>query len=140
RAPRATALLAAVFTASTLFTLLVGGIVLAVAAVFYRGPLHHPGLVGDPALPMAGYVFVTSSAFNLDTGLAAFRAAGALFWIRLNQGVGFVLCALALSFVAPDATSLVVAGIASYAVALAHRALALRPLLTLRLSRAELRD
>jgi O-antigen/teichoic acid export membrane protein len=140
RAPRATALLGAVFTASTLFTALVGGLVLLAAAALYRGPLDHPEVVGDAALAMAGYVFVTSSAFNLDTGLAAFRAAGALFWIRLNQGVGFVVCALALSFTAPDATSLVLAGIVSYALALAHRALALRPLLTLRLSRAELRD
>jgi O-antigen/teichoic acid export membrane protein len=140
RAPRATALLAAVFTASTLFTALVGGLVLIAAAALYRGPLDHPELVGDAALAMAGYVLVTSSAFNLDTGLAAFRAAGALFWIRLNQGVGFLACALAFSFLAPDATSLVLAGIVSYAVALAHRMLALRPLLSLRISRAELRD
>jgi O-antigen/teichoic acid export membrane protein len=140
RAPRATALLAAVFTASTLFTVLVGTLVLAAAAVLYRGPLGHPELVGDTALAMAGYVFVTSSAFNLDTGLAAFRAAGALFWIRLNQGVGFVVCAVVLSFTASDATSLVLAGIVSYAVALLHRALALKPLIPLRISRAQLRD
>lgn len=140
RAPRATALLAAVFTASTLFTALVGGLVLAVAVALYRGPLDHPELVGPAVLAMAGYVLVTSSCFNLDTGLAAFRAAGALFWIRLNQGVTFVVCAVALSFAAPDATSLVLAGIVSYAISLAHRALALRPLLPLRITRAQLRD
>ncbi|HEX5146829.1 MAG TPA: hypothetical protein VFV85_07380 [Conexibacter sp.] len=140
RAPRATALLAAVFTASTLFTILVGGIVLAVAVALYRGPLHHPEVVGDTVLAMAGYVFVTSSCFNLDTGLAAFRAAGALFWIRLNQGVGFVVCTIAFSFTAPDATSLVLAGIVSYAIALVHRGFALAPLLPLRISRAQMRD
>ena len=54
---------------------LVGTLLVAVA--LYRGTLGHPELVGDTALAMAGYVLVTSSCFNLDTGLAAFRAAGA---------------------------------------------------------------
>ncbi|HYV16563.1 MAG TPA: lipopolysaccharide biosynthesis protein [Conexibacter sp.] len=140
RAPRVTALVAAVFAASTALTLVVGALGFVVAAALYRGPLHHPDLVRATGVAMAGYVLVTNSCFNLDTVLAAFRAARALFWIRLGQGLAFLACAVAFGLASPSAMSLVLAGIVSYALSLVHRIVALRPLMRLRIARAELRD
>jgi O-antigen/teichoic acid export membrane protein len=140
RSPRITALSGAVFALSVLVTVVVAGLGLLAAVRLYEGPLDHPEVVGDAALAMAGYVVLTNTSFMADTVLAAFRAATALYWIRLHQALMTLALSIALGvLVAPDATSLVLAGIGGYATALVHRCLALRSFLTLRVSRAEWR-
>lgn len=139
REPRVTQLFAAVFTFSGLLTACVGLIVAAISVWAFRGPLDTPDLVAPMLVSMAGYVFVTNTGWNIDSIFAAFVAGRQLFWVRLHEAISFVVLATAAGILWKSVWGMVVAMIGSSATALVHRALAARPFLRLRLSRAEYR-
>lgn len=140
RAPRVTGLFCAVFAFSMGLTIVIGLAAIAVSALLFNGPIDQPGLVAPAIASIGGFIFLTNPSWNLDAIFSAFLAGRQLFWIRLHEAVAFILIALGLGLVWKDVWSLVIATAGAVASALIHRLIAVRPLMSARVSRAELRD
>jgi O-antigen/teichoic acid export membrane protein len=138
RAPRVTGLFYATLAFSTVLTVVVAAVVLAITWLLFDGPVGHPELFGPAVANTAAFVVLTNTAWNLDTLLSAFRAGRQLFWVRLNQALAYLVVAIALGIVAPTVWGLVAATAASWTVSLAHRLVAIRPFARARIARAEL--
>jgi O-antigen/teichoic acid export membrane protein len=133
RDPRVTELWAAVFTFSSALTAalsVVGGLA---CSLIFRGPLHHPALVAPMLVSLAGYAVVTNTGWNVDSIFCAFVAGRQLFWVRLHEAVSFFVIAIAIGIAWHSVWGLVIATIGGSLSALAHRVLAARPFLRLRL-------
>lgn len=139
RIPRVTGLFAAVMTFSTGLTVLVGALMSVAVFFVLHGPVHQPGLFLPAGALLAGYVAVTNVCWNLDMVFGAFRAGRALFWVRLTQALGYLVIAVTLGFIGPSIWGLVIATVGSWAISLVHRAIAVRGLMRLRVSRRDLR-
>lgn len=139
RHPRITQMFAAVFTFSTALTLAVAAILALVCALVFPGPIDRPQLLAPALVSIAGYVLVTNNGWNLDSVLSAFVAGRALFRVRVNEALGFIVLATAFGLIEKSVWGLVAAAIGSSAIALVHRVIAVRPFLRGRLTRAEYR-
>jgi O-antigen/teichoic acid export membrane protein len=140
RAPRVTALFQAVMAFSFALTLVMAVPVLAISWIVLAGPVGRPDLFLPAAVLMASYVFVQNTCWNMDMVFAAFRAGHKLFWIRLDQALVFFAAAIAIGVMHQSVWGLVLATVASWAVALLHRAWSLREFMIARISRRERRD
>ncbi|MBS1882599.1 MAG: polysaccharide biosynthesis C-terminal domain-containing protein [Actinobacteria bacterium] len=139
RHPKATGIWVVVYGFSMLLTSTVGLLVLVGAYFMLHGPLGHPGLFPATAVNTLGCILVSNTAWNLETPLTAFMAGRELFWIRLAQPSIFVLIAVVLSFTDLGVWSLVAATVGSWGFSLLHRAYSVRPFLSLRPTRSEVR-
>jgi O-antigen/teichoic acid export membrane protein len=139
RHPRVTQLFAAVFTFSSGLTLamaLLGGVL---AALVFRGPLHHPELVAPMLVSLAGYAIVTNTAWNFDSIFSAFVAGRELFWVRLHETFSFLTIAIIIGLSWHSIWGLVLGTIGGSLTSLFHRLVIVRPFVRARLSRAEYR-
>jgi O-antigen/teichoic acid export membrane protein len=140
RAPRCTGLFAAVLAFSVVLTLAVSVLALPVIYLVFNGPIDRPSLFGPTVASLAAYTAIVNTSVNLDAVFTAFRAGRQLFWIRLVQAVTFVVLAVACSSALDTVWGLIAATTGAAAVGLAHRVLAVRAIMALTVSRAELRD
>jgi O-antigen/teichoic acid export membrane protein len=140
RDPRATGLLAAVFTFSSLLTAVVCVIAAGVTYLLFNGPVHHPELFGLAVLSLGGYLLLTNPCWNLDSVLIAYRGARQLFWLRVHQALAYLGLAVAASSLSTSARSLVLATALSWLTPLLHRALILPRWISLAVTRETLKD
>jgi O-antigen/teichoic acid export membrane protein len=138
RDARVTGLVAAVLTFSSLLTAVVSLLAGVAVWIVFHGPIHHPGLVPAAQAMLVGSLLFVNTAWNLDTVLGAFRAGRALFWSRFHQALVYLLAAVALSSLLPNIWGLILAWYGSWATSLIQRLFAVRPLMRLRVDRAEL--
>lgn len=139
RHPRITGIWVVVYCFSMALTSAVGLLVLVAAYFLLHGPLNHPGLFPPAAVNTLGTILVSNTAWNLETPLMAFMAARELFWIRVVQPSTFVLIAIVLSFTNLGVWSLVIATVGSWGVSLLQRTRLIRPFLSFRPTRADVR-
>ena len=139
RHPRVTGIWVVVYCFSMVLTSTIGLLVLVGAYFLMHGPLNHPGLFPPTAVNTLGCIFVSNTAWNLETPLTAFMAARELFWIRIVQPSVFVLIAISLSFTSLGVWALVAATVGSWGISLLQRSRLIRPFLNFRPSRAEIR-
>lgn len=139
RAPRVTALFAAVYCFSSVLTILVGGLGLLITGVLFRGPLHHPELVLPATANLVAYIVVTNTTWNLDAILTAFRAGRELFWVRLAQSLALLGFGVAGGLAWGTVWGLVLATAASSLTGLIHRLFLIRRYMRLSIDRRELR-
>jgi O-antigen/teichoic acid export membrane protein/peptidoglycan/LPS O-acetylase OafA/YrhL len=140
RAPRVTALFAAVLAFSFALTTLVSALAVPVVAVLFDGPVGRPWLFVPAVVSLAGYLVITNTAWNLDAIFTGFRAARELFWIRLHQAAMFVAVAVSLGVVTGSVWGLIAATLASWVTSLGHRVVAIRAYMRFTVSRTELRE
>jgi O-antigen/teichoic acid export membrane protein len=139
RTPRVTQLFAAVFTFSFALTLAVA-VLDALACLFlFPGPLHAPELLTPALVSIAGYTLILNTGWNLDSVLSAFVAGRKLFWIRLNELVGFLVLATGLGLFWRSVWGLVIATLGAGVTALVQRAIVARGFARPRLNRREYR-
>jgi O-antigen/teichoic acid export membrane protein len=138
-APRSTALFLAVLCFSFLLTLAVAAIAVPIIWVVFHGPIYEPQLFGPAIVSLAGYVTVTNTCWNLDSMFAAYRAGRDLFWVRLDQALSYLALAVGAGLITTSVWGLILATIASWAIALAHRLLLASRWIRWRVPRAELR-
>ncbi len=139
RHPRVTQLFAVVFSFSLGLTLTMATVDAVVCWFVFRGPLHHPELIGPAFVSIAGYALVTNTGWNIDSILSAFVAGRPIFWVRLHEALSFIVIAVALGFVWRSVWGLVIATIGASLSSLVHRAIASRAFVRGRLSWAEYR-
>jgi O-antigen/teichoic acid export membrane protein len=139
RRPRVTQLFAAVFTFSVGLTVAVAILDAVVCTFVFPGPLGAPQLLAPALVSIAGYTLVTNTGWNIDSIFSAFVAGRQLFWVRLNEAISFIVIATAVGFAWQSVWGLVIATIGASLAALIHRAIAVRPFIRARLSRAEYR-
>ncbi len=140
RDPRATGLLAAVFTFSSALTAVVCAIAAGVTYLVFRGPFDQPELFGLTLIALAGYLLLTNPCWNLDSVLIAYRAAHQLFWLRLHQAIAYLVLAVGATVVSTSARALVLATALSWLSPLVHRLLVLHRWITLRVTRDTMRE
>lgn len=140
RDPRVTQLFAAVFTFSSLFTLLVAGLAALACWVVFRGPLHAPELLAPALVNIAGFALLMNTAWNIDSILSAFIAGRQIFWIRLHEVLAFIAIAVAVGLFWRSVWGLVIAIVGASLTSLVHRLIVVRPFLRARLTRAEYRS
>jgi O-antigen/teichoic acid export membrane protein len=136
---RVTQLFAAVFTFSSGLTVVMCALTALVSWFVFRGPLHQRALVAPTFASLAGFALVTNTGWNIDSVLSAFVAARRLFWVRLHEVVSFIAIAFAVGLAWHSVWGLVIATIGSSLTALVHRAIAVRPFISVRFSWAEYR-
>ena len=139
RHPRVTQLFAAVFTFSAALTALAGILAAAVCWFVFPGPLGVPKLIVPAFVNIAGYVIVTNTGWNIDSILSAFVAGRQIFWVRLHEGVSFLVIAMAIGLAWRSVWGLVIATIGASLTSLVQRVVVVRPFVRGRLSRAEYR-
>jgi O-antigen/teichoic acid export membrane protein len=139
RHPRATGIWVVVYAFSMALTSAVGLLVLVAAYLLLHGPLHHPNLFPAAAVNTLGCIFISNTAWNLETPMTAFMAGRELFWIRVAQPTVFVLIAIGLSFTNLGVWALVIATVGSWGISLIQRSRLIRPFLSFRPSRTEIR-
>lgn len=139
REPRVTSLFFAVQVFSSTLTLIVATLVGLLAAVLFAGPIGRPELIPMMAALLVTYLLFENTSWNLDVVFAAFRAGRQLFWIRLTHSAGFLVLAVAFSFVIDDAWGMALGQIGASAVALGGRVLAIRAYMSFKASWADLR-
>ncbi len=139
RAPRVTALFAAVFAFSLGLTLSMAAITVPAAYLLFHGPLHRPELFGPCVALVASYVLIENTNWNLDMILSAFRAGRQLFWARLTHAVVFLAVAIGAALITRSLWCLVVATIAGPLLALGVRLAVIGGFMRLRIGVDELR-
>jgi O-antigen/teichoic acid export membrane protein len=139
RHPRVTQLFAAVFTFSWALTAVMALLDMVVCWFVFRGPLNAPALIGPAFVSIGGYAIVTNTGWNIDSIFSAFVAGRQLFWVRLHEGLSFIVLATVLGLLWHSVWGMVIAMIGGSATALIHRAIAVRPFVRARLNRAEYR-
>jgi len=139
RHPRVTQLFSAVFTFSSGLTLVMSLLAAVVSWLVFRGPLHQPQLVAPTFVSIAGYAFVTNTAWNIDSIFSSFVAGRQLFWVRLHESISFIIIAMVIGLTWRSVWGLVIATIGGSLTALVHRTIWVRPFIRMRLSRAEYR-
>ncbi|MFL5868869.1 MAG: lipopolysaccharide biosynthesis protein [Thermoleophilaceae bacterium] len=135
REPEVSGLFAAVMTFSFVLTAVVGLITEGVIVVVYHGPIDHPDLILPATVLVVSQTLLTNTCWNLDMVLSAFRAGRELFWVRLNQAVGFLVLAVAGGLLMGDVWGLVMATCASWAFSLLHRLFSVRGYMRFRVPR-----
>lgn len=138
RDPVVGGIFAAVLSFSFLLSAVVAVPVSAVSYLLYAGPIGRPDLFGPSMILMAAYVLLQNTSWNLEMLLSGFRAGRELFRVRLLQVAAYLVFAVGAGLVDRTLLTLVYAVVASYAVSLAARVLAVRGFLPARASRAEL--
>jgi O-antigen/teichoic acid export membrane protein len=126
REPRVTQLFAAVFTFSVGLTVAVALLDAGACLVLFPGPLHAPELLVPALVSIAGYTVVLNTGWNLDSILSAFVAGRALFWVRLNELVSFIVIATGIGLTWRSVWGLVIATIGASLTALIQRAIVAR--------------
>jgi O-antigen/teichoic acid export membrane protein len=139
RHPRVTQLFSAVFTFSSTLTITMSALGGIVAALVFRGPLHHPELVTPTLVSLAGYALITNTGWNIDSIFSAFVAGRQLFWVRLHETLSFLAIAIAIGLVWHSLWGLVIATIGGSFTALLHRVVVVRQYVRPRLTLAEYR-
>lgn len=140
REPRVTALTVAVLSFSTVLTVVVSAILATVTAVVMSGPVGRPDLIAPALALIVNYVVLVNLSFNSEAVLIGFRAGRQLYSVRQLQAVSYLVFAIAAAFVSESVWSLVVATIVSSLVGLLGRLRFLRPFVSIRVTRHELRD
>lgn len=138
--PRATGLFAAVMAFSAGLTVVVALLIVPLAALVFHGPIDHPELLGPACALVVSHTLIANTGWNLDMVLSAYRAGRDLFWVRLNQTLGFVLLAVGAGLIWGSVWALVLATAGSGAVALVHRLLVVRGYLRLSVPRSVVRE
>ena len=138
--PRVRALFTAVLALSTVISVVVGSVVLALAWALLSGPIGRPDLVAPAAVLLAGHVVVTNVGANLDALLTAFRVSRGLCLVRVVQEASYVALAIGGVFAGGTVWALVVAMVVSRAVGVALRLPLAVPLLGRRPTFADLRE
>jgi O-antigen/teichoic acid export membrane protein len=139
RHPRVTQLFAAVFTFSWTLTAVMALLDMAVCWFVFRGPLNAPNLIAPAFVSIVGYATITNTGWNIDSIFSAFVAGRQLFWVRLHEGLSFILIATALGLAWHSVWGMILAMIGGSATSLIHRVTAVRPFVRARLSWAEYR-
>lgn len=140
RDPRVTQLFAAVFAFSSLFTILVAGLVAVACRFVFRGPLHAPGLLMPTYVCIGAYAVFMNTGWNLDSILSAFVAGRRIFWVRLHEVLSFIVIAVAVGLVWRSVWGLVIGMVGASITTLAHRIVAVRPFVRGRLTMADFRE
>ena len=140
RPPRVTQMFAATFAFSTALTVLVAALDALACVLVFPGALGRPDLLAPALVSIAGYVLVTNTGWNLDSILAAFVAGRALFRVRVNEAVAFIVLATVFGIAWDSVWGLVAAAIGASAIALVHRLAAARHFVRPRLRRGEFRQ
>jgi O-antigen/teichoic acid export membrane protein len=138
RDPRVNGLFFPVLGFSALITSVMAVPVLIISTLVLRGPADQAALVAPAIAVVLGYVVLDNTSANLDGIFSAYRAGGELFVGRLVQMVAFPLLAVALYPWQRSITSLTVATIGAFAVALLVRLVLVRRYLSFRVTRDEL--
>ena len=139
RHPRVTQLFAAVFTFSSVLTVIVAVLDMVVCWFVFRGPLHAPELIAPTFVSIAGRATITNTGWNIDSILSAFVAGRQIFWVRLHEVLSFIVIAMAIGFVWLSVWGLVIATIGAAFTSLIHRMIVVRPFVRARLSWKEYR-
>jgi O-antigen/teichoic acid export membrane protein len=139
RHPRVTQLFSAVFTFSSTLTIVMSALGGVVAALVFRGPLHHPELVAPTWVSLAGYALITNTGWNVDSIFSAFVAGRQLFWVRMHETLSFLAIAIAIGLAWHSVWGLVIATIGGSLTALVHRVVVVRHYVRPRLTLAEYR-
>jgi O-antigen/teichoic acid export membrane protein len=139
RDPRVTQLFGAVFTFSSILTILMSALAGVAVWLLFPGPLHVPKLVAPALISLAGYAIVTNTAWNFDAIFSAFVAGRELFWVRVHEVASFLTIAIVLGLQWRSIWGLVLATIGGSLTSLLHRALIVRRFARLRMSFAEYR-
>jgi O-antigen/teichoic acid export membrane protein len=137
---RVTQLFSAVFSFSIGLTAVVAVLDAVVCWFVFRGPLDAPDLVAPALVSLASYALITNTGWNIDSILSAFIVGRKIFWVRLTELVSFLVIATAVGVAWKSVWGLVIATGAASLIALAHRVVAVRPFVSLRLTRAEYRE
>jgi O-antigen/teichoic acid export membrane protein len=140
RHPRVTQLFAAVFTFSSGLTIVMSILGAFISWIVFRGPLHHPELVGPVFVGLAGYALITNTGWNIDSVFSAFVAGRQLFWVRLHETFSFLTLAVVIGLVWHSIWGLVIATIGGSFTSLIQRIIVVRHFVRPRLSRAEYRE
>jgi O-antigen/teichoic acid export membrane protein len=138
REPRVTGLFVAILAFSSVLTLAVGLVVMAVSWILYEGPVGTPDLVAPAAITLAGYIAIANLSWNVDMVFSGFRAGRVLFWVRLHQSLAFTGLAVIAALFVDSVWGLVVAMLAAWATSLVHRVFALRGYVRARVGREEI--
>lgn len=139
RHPRATGIVLAVFSFSAALTAVVTVLGVGGCYLAFHGPLHHPELFWPSAVALCGYLVIVNTCWNMDGVFGAFRAGRELFAVRLNQAVMYGVLLVVLSRVEHNVWGMVYAFLGSWFVAMLHRLLLLRRVISLRVPWQEIK-
>lgn len=137
REPRATGLFVAILAFSSVLTLVVGLLVMAVSWILFDGPVNAPHLVLPAAITLAGYIAIANVSWNLDMVFSGFRAGRVLFWVRLDQSLAFTGLAVIAALVTDSVWGLVFAILGSWVGSLVHRTVVIPRFLRIRVGREQ---
>lgn len=140
KAPRVTALFAAVWVFTLLLTLVISPLVLLGAWLLLTGPVGRPELLAASATLMGFNLFVHNTAWTIESVLSSFRAGKALYWIRTWRAISFFAFALIAGLTFDSLWGLVFAEIASRFVSLLQALWAAKAFMPARVSRHDLRE
>ena len=138
RDPRVNGLFFPVLGFSALLTTVMAIPVLIVSNAILRGPADQAALVAPAIAVVLGYVVFDNTSSNLDGIFSAYRAGRELFLGRLAQIASFPILAIALYPWQKSITSLTLATIGAFILALLARLVLVRPYLSFRISRSDL--
>jgi O-antigen/teichoic acid export membrane protein len=137
-------MVAGLFLPILLFSLgltFVAGIpIMLLSAAAMHGPMNQPGLVLPALTIVVAYCFFDNTSWNIDAVLSGFRAGRELFYARLAFVGGFLVFAVAFSFVDTSIWALTFATVASFVVSLGVRLVLLRRFASFFPDRASLRE
>jgi O-antigen/teichoic acid export membrane protein len=136
---RVTQLFSAVFSFSIGLTAAVAVLVAVVCWFVFHGPLHAPELIAPTLVSLASYALITNTGWNIDSILSAFISGRRIFWVRLTELVSFLVVATAVGLAWKSSWGLVIATGAASLIALVHRAVVVRPFISLHLTVEEYR-
>jgi O-antigen/teichoic acid export membrane protein len=136
---RVTQLFSAVFSFSIALTFTVATLVAAVCWFVFPGPLDAPDLLAPALVSLASYALITNTGWNMDSILSAFIVGRQIFWVRSTELIAFLVIATGIGLAWKSVWALVVATSAASLVALVHRAVVVRPFVSLCLTKGEYR-
>ena len=138
RSRRISGLFYAMLTFEVVLTWLVAGLALGIVHFLLSGPVARPTLFLPLAVNVAGYAVLGNTSENLEVVAQGFRAGRLLFWVRVTDGIVFLLIAVPLGLAHEAIWGLIAASVGSQVVGLVHRIVRIRSFMRLRASREEL--
>ena len=139
RHPAVTGVWLAVFSFSSLLTLVVTVLGIGASYLVFNGPIDQPELFAPATVGLLSYLVIVNSAWNIDGALGAFLAGKELFAVRLHQAVMYGVLIVGFSFVDHSVWSLTLAYVGSWLTSLLHRLVLLPRVIRLPVPRAEIR-
>jgi O-antigen/teichoic acid export membrane protein len=140
RSPELSGLFYAMFAFSIVLTCVVAAIVVGVIELLLSGPVSEPSLFLPLTANIAGYALFGNACENIEFVPAVFRAGRLLFWVRVTDGLVFILIAVPLGLAYGTIWALIVASVGSQVFGLAHRLFRARRFMRFGTSRTQLAE